>query len=73
MMNVMAYVNKTWLQSARKLNGKRKDVLTCGKNTMLKSSCKKYGVKDFYLLFFGNSVLSTLLLEFYFFYTLEFY
>jgi hypothetical protein len=68
----VASINETWLQSGWKLNGKRKDVLTCCQNAMLERSCNKYGMKDFYFLFFDVSVLTSLLLEFDLFHTFNF-
>jgi len=69
----MTLVNETRLQIGGKLNGKRKHMLACRQNAILKGSCKKYGMKDFHFLFFDVRVLTTLLLEFNLFYTFKFY
>jgi hypothetical protein len=68
----VTFVNETWLQSGGKLNGKRKHMLACRQNAILKGSCKKYGMEDFHFLFFDVRVLSTLLLVFDIFYSLKF-
>ena len=72
MIHRMTLVNETWLQIGGKLNGKRKHMLACRQNAILKGSCKKYGMEDFHFLFFDVRVLTTLLLEFDLFYSLNF-
>lgn len=67
LINRMTSINKARLNMCGKLDWKRKYVLSCCQNTVLKSSGNKDSMEYFLLFLFSMSMFSSLLIEFDFF------